>query len=184
MDWVQVREPDLAARRLLALAGEAVRLSASLTPAARVLVNDRLDVAIATEAAGVHLGGESLPVEDVVRWRGRGDGRPDFLIGVSCHSLVAVERAEWAGADYVFFGPIFDTPSKRNFGAPQGLARLGAICSAVKIPVIAIGGITATNAADCVQAGARGIAAIRLFQDAVDASSVRGLVSQLHGLRG
>jgi thiamine-phosphate pyrophosphorylase len=89
-----------------------------------------------------------------------------FLVGVSCHSLESVQCAASAGAEYVFFGPIFATPSKAAFGQPQGLSRLAQACHAVEIPVIAIGGITLENAAQCFASGASGIAAIRLFQDA------------------
>ncbi|HYL85773.1 MAG TPA: thiamine phosphate synthase, partial [Candidatus Angelobacter sp.] len=90
----------------------------------------------------------------------------DFLVGVSCHTLEAVQNAARAGADYAFFGPVFATPSKAVFGQPQGLPRLSQACHAVEIPVIAIGGIALENAAQCIASGAAGIAAIRLFQDA------------------
>lgn len=182
-DWVQIREKNIAVKRLLALTRDAVRLADEIAPAARILVNDRLDVAIAAKASAVHLGGESISVDDVIRWRRAGNAAAKFFIGVSCHSLEEVRRAESAGVDYVFFGPIFDTPSKRSFGTPQGLALLGEICRAVRIPVVAIGGITGESAADCVRAGAKGIAAIRLFQDATDIGAVRDVISQLHGLR-
>src|SRR5216684_1788056 len=95
-----------------------------------------------------------------------------FLIGASCHSLDAVRSVASGGADYLFFGPIFATPSKAGFGAPQGLERLAEVCRAVSIPVLAIGGITLANASACLAAGASGIAAIRLFQDARDMSSL------------
>jgi thiamine-phosphate pyrophosphorylase len=92
----------------------------------------------------------------------------DFYIGVSCHSLEAAKSAERGGADYLFFGPVFDTPSKAAYGPPQGLNRLAEVCRSVSIPVLAIGGITLANCAACFSAGASGIAAIRLFQDASD----------------
>jgi thiamine-phosphate pyrophosphorylase len=130
----------------------------------RVLVNDRLDVALAANAAGVHLGENSLPLEAVSGWR-RASGRLDFLIGVSCHSLEAARAAERGAADYIFFGPVFETPSKAAFGAPQGIESLREICTAVQIPVLAIGGINLENARACLAAGAAGVAAIRLFQD-------------------
>jgi thiamine-phosphate pyrophosphorylase len=131
------------------------------------LVNDRLDVALAADAGGVHLGEQSLPPREALRllqWR----ERKDFLIGVSCHSPTAAKEAERGGADYLFFGPVFATPSKAAYGAPQGLERLGEVCRAVTLPVLAIGGITPENAAACLSAGASGIAGIRLFQDAPD----------------
>ena len=91
-------------------------------------------------------------------------GRP-FLVGCSCHSIASAKAAAGDGADYLFFGPVFATPSKAAFGEAQGPDRLAAVCRAVSIPVIAIGGVRTDNAAACVQAGAAGIAAIRLFQE-------------------
>jgi thiamine-phosphate pyrophosphorylase len=160
--WIQIREKDLDARSLVELARFAVDETRE-TPA-RVLVNDRLDIALAANAAGVHLGENSMPLEIVTGWR-RSTGRLDFLIGVSCHSLESARTAERGGADYVFFGPVFETPSKAAFGAPQGIERLREVCAALRIPVLAIGGINAENLRDCIQAGAAGIAAIRLFQN-------------------
>jgi thiamine-phosphate pyrophosphorylase len=160
--WIQIREKDLDARSLLDL----VRFALAETRAAgaRVLVNDRLDVALAANAAGVHLGENSLPLETVNEWR-RSSGRVEFLIGVSCHSLESARAAEQGGADYIFFGPVFATPSKAAYGAPQGIERLREICAAVTIPVLAIGGINAENMQACGAAGAAGIAAIRMFQE-------------------
>jgi thiamine-phosphate pyrophosphorylase len=91
-----------------------------------------------------------------------------FLTGVSCHSLESAQADERSGADYIFFGPVFATPSKASFGPPQGTELLQQVCRTVSIPVLAIGGITPENAGSCCDAGAAGIAAIRLFQDAVD----------------
>ncbi|MBI3485067.1 MAG: thiamine phosphate synthase, partial [Acidobacteria bacterium] len=96
--------------------------------------------------------------------------------GASCHSLAEAQAAERDGAHYLIFGPVFSTPSKSQFGAPQGIARLEEACRAVRIPVLAIGGITLDNAHECLRAGAAGIAAIRLFQDASD---LPALVSSL-----
>ncbi len=138
----------------------------------QILVNDRLDVAISQGAGGVHLGENSLPLVEVKRLVENRGNRKDFLIGVSCHSLEAARAAASGGADYLFFGPIFATPSKAPFGAPQGLKRLAEVCRAVAIPVLAIGGIALANAAECLAAGASGIAAIRLFQDSRDMASL------------
>jgi thiamine-phosphate pyrophosphorylase len=91
-----------------------------------------------------------------------------FIVGVSCHSLEAAKSAASSGADYIFFGPVFATPSKAAFGSPQGLERLTEVCRSVNIPVLAIGGITRANISACFSAGASGIAAIRLFQDSAD----------------
>jgi thiamine-phosphate pyrophosphorylase len=186
VDWVQIRERDLQARELLELSRQAVAESivGSVMDEARqevlVVVNDRLDVALAASAAGVHLGRESMAAGDVVRWCRSGKAPAEFLIGVSCHSLEEAQEAEETGASYVFFGPIFDTPSKRAFGPPQGLARLGEICRALQIPVIAIGGMNVENAAQCFGAGARGIAAIRLFQETTDPAALSDMVERLH----
>ena len=169
INWIQIREKDLgtfALAELVRLAGAATRETG-----ARILVNDRLDVALAAGAAGVHLGEMSLPVEKVAEWR-RSAGRAEFRIGVSCHSVEAAHAADEAGADYIFFGPVFATPSKAAFGAPQGIDRLREVCCAVGIPVLAIGGVTAENAASCFAAGAAGVAAIRLFQESENVSAV------------
>jgi thiamine-phosphate pyrophosphorylase len=144
-------------------------------------VNDRLDVALAEPSDGVHLGENSLPVEDARRlllaFRTHAFAR-DFLIGVSCHSPEAAKSAAAGGADYIFFGPVFATPSKAAYGVPQGLERLAEVCSSVNIPVLAIGGISLANAASCFSAGASGIAAIRFFQDSADPV---GVVRALRG---
>jgi thiamine-phosphate pyrophosphorylase len=167
VDWIQLREKDLEGGALfdLATAGMARCAAASgdTGKSAQLLINDRLDVAWAAQAAGVHLGEDSMPVAETARWR-RQSGRRDFLFGVSCHSLEAAEQATSAGADYIFFGPVFATPSKQSFGPPQGLQKLEQVCRAVTLPVLAIGGVTAENAGACLRAGASGIAAIRLFQ--------------------
>ena len=181
VDWVQIREKDLTARELASLTEKSLRIAArsfakSSFPT-RVLVNDRLDVAIAERAGGVHLGENSLSIgaaKQLIRsappTQARGES---FLAGVSCHSLEAAEVAQRDGADYIFFGPIFATPSKGRFGPPQGAERLGQVCRAVSIPVLAIGGIALENVAACLSAGAAGVAAIRLFQEAADLDSLR-----------
>ena len=184
VDWIQIREKDHQAAQLATLTREALRFAAQ-NPASgtRILVNDRLDVAVAARAGGVHLGEASLPADDVVRWlkspQGIAVAGADFLVGASCHSLESARAAEQAGVDCLFFGPVFATPSKAEYGAPQGIERLAEVCRAVKIPVLAIGGITAENAAACIAAGAAGIAAIRLFQEAHDLASV---VARLRGV--
>ena len=182
-DWVQIREKDLPARELLALVRAAVAMAATgrRAHAARVTVNDRLDVALAAGAAGVHLGGESLALGDVVRWCRGGNAPAQFLAGVSCHSIEQARQAERAGASYIFFGPIFDTPSKRAFGQPQGVARLEEVCRAIRLPVMAIGGVNEENAAACLRAGAAGIAAIRLFQQSRDIGALGQTLARLHG---
>jgi thiamine-phosphate pyrophosphorylase len=185
VDWVQIREKDMPGRELLAVLRDSLIAAKRIAVAerraeTRIYVNDRLDVALAAGAAGVHLGGESLPVGDVVRWCRDGNARAGFQVGVSCHSVEAVIDAEQSGANYVFFGPVFDTPAKREFGPPQGIERLRDACGAVGIPVIAIGGVNESNAQDCIRAGAAGIAAIRLFQDATGSEALPRFLSSMH----
>jgi thiamine-phosphate pyrophosphorylase len=163
VDWIQIREKDFSGRELAALTAGALR---RVPKCCRILVNDRLDVALACGAGGVHLGEASLPVADAKRLAREKIPGADFLIGASVHSLESAQAAEHAGADYLIFGPVYETPSKLALGQPQGVEQLGKICRGVSIPVLAIGGITAQNARDCVEVGASGIAAIRLFQDA------------------
>jgi thiamine-phosphate pyrophosphorylase len=176
MDWIQLREKDLLGKEcaeLTRLALDCVRRCNSQT---RLIVNDRLDVALAAGAGGVHLSENGLPVPDARRmcddFFAREGAVGDFLIGVSCHSLGSVLAAARGGADYLYFSPIFSTPSKAIYGPPQGLERLAQICRAVQVPVIAIGGVNLENAPDCFAAGAAGIAAIRLFQESSDLSAV------------
>ena len=171
--WVQIREKDLPVRALMGITRTAVRARSALViqDQARILVNDRCDVAWAAGAAGVHVGEKSLPIPALVKAR-RACGPAEFLVGASCHSADGAVKAAAEGADYIFFGPIFETPSKARFGAPQGLAKLAQVCEAVPIPVIAIGGITIANARACRGAGAAGIAAIRLFQEKKDLAQI------------
>jgi thiamine-phosphate pyrophosphorylase len=167
--WIQIREKDLSGRALAEWVGDAL---GRVTAGCRILVNDRLDVACALGAGGVHLGEGSLSVADARRLlRGRSQAK-DFLVGASTHSLEAAFSAEKAGADYVIFGPVYATPSKAPYGPAQGIERLTEVCRTVSLPVLAIGGITVENARACLEAGAAGIAAIRMFQDAQDLAAV------------
>jgi len=175
-DWVQIRERDLTARALLEFTKAAIAEAGSKS---RVIVNDRLDLALAAGAAGVHLRGDSIPASAAVRWLSETGAPMEFLFGVSCHSREDAIKAEAAGADYIFFGPVFNTPAKRKFGAPQGITRLSEVCGSVRIPVIAIGGIDESNAAECLRAGAAGIAAIRMFQEAEEAG-LKAAIDRLH----
>jgi thiamine-phosphate pyrophosphorylase len=128
-----------------------------------LLINDRLDVALALDAAGVHLAGHSLPTAVARRVLGAGK-----LLGVSTHSVEEACRAAEDGADFIVFGPVFTTPSKVAYGPPQGLQQLSTVVRAVHIPVIAIGGIDHTNLPQVVQAGAYGVAMIRAVLAAPD----------------
>ena len=165
VDWIQVREKDLSGREL---AGLVERVMTRLGNGSAILVNDRVDVACAVGASGVHLGEHSLPPDEARRLVSQSAARENFLVGVSAHSLEGAMQAEKAGADYVIFGPVYATPSKTGFGQPQGVASLREVCRRLTIPVLAIGGITLENVRDCFAAGAAGIAAIRLFQDAAN----------------
>jgi thiamine-phosphate pyrophosphorylase len=159
VDWVQIREKDLPARTLLALTQAALE-SARQQGQTRVMVNDRLDVALAAKAHGVHLGTRSMPVKVVRRLAPR-----EFVVGVSCHSLAEALAAQTGGADYILLGPIFATPSKLSYGPPLGLAKLREVTLRVSVPVFALGGITTDRVALCRENGAAGIAGIRIFQD-------------------
>ena len=150
VDFIQVREKDLSARALFELVCRIRDLAAGSKT--RVLVNDRLDVALAARIEGVHLPGNGLPTERV---------RPLVsLLGVSTHTLAEVQVAERAGADFVVFGPVFETPGKKAVG----LEALRTVTSAVRIPVLAIGGCDLANAPQIMEADAKGYAAIREFQ--------------------
>jgi thiamine-phosphate pyrophosphorylase len=150
VDFIQIREKDLSTRDLLSLAIRVRDQAAGSS--ARVLINGRLDIALAANLDGVHLPANGFPAERV---------RPFVsTLGVSTHSVPEAIRAEQAGADFVFFGPVFDTPGK----LAAGLSALRDVTSAVRIPVLAIGGMTLANAPEAMAAGAAGIAAIRLFQ--------------------
>jgi thiamine-phosphate pyrophosphorylase len=162
VDWIQIREKDLSGRDLAEFAEHAIVRAGS---SSAVLVNDRVDVACAVGASGVHLGEHSLPADEAKRFLSQRCAGGNFIVGVSAHSLEGALQAERAGADYVIFGPVYATPSKAGFGKPQGAQRLQEVCHRLAIPVLAIGGITLENTKDCLATGAAGIAAIRLFQD-------------------
>lgn len=149
VDWIQLREKDLPADELLAIAREIVKLPVKL------IVNSNLEVAHACGAAGVHLpAGVPIP-----------SGAPsDFLIGVSCHSLADVVRA--ARASYAMLSPIFPSPSKPGYGPALGLAQLAEAARRVSIPLLALGGVDESNAPACIAAGAAGYASISAFQPA------------------
>lgn len=184
VDWIQIREKDLSARELLELARRAIAVTRPKANVhTRIMVNDRLDVAIAAVAAGVHLGGDSIPVAEAVQWCRAGNAPPDFMVGASCHHVQEAIAAERAGGNYIFFGPVYETPAKMKFGAPQGIDKLTEVCRTVQIPVLAIGGMDEKNAGTCLSAGAAGIAAIRLFQQPPDAASLGGVVSRLRAIQ-
>jgi thiamine-phosphate pyrophosphorylase len=179
IDWIQIREKDLPEARLISLTQSAQRsafVDAEKTRRrTRIFLNDSLDTVLATKPFGVHFG-ENASLRDSLDRLEACNVRRFLFVGKSCHSLESATAAEHDHADYLFFGPIFATPSKAAFGAPQGLDRLAEVCRSVQIPVLAIGGINAQNLGQCLQAGAAGIAAIRLFQDSPDpATTLRSL---------
>jgi thiamine-phosphate pyrophosphorylase len=158
IEWIQIREKDLPARDLFHLVQSALALP---NPhGSRILVNTRVDVALAAGAAGAHLPAGSPPAK---MWRGLTP--PGFLIGVSCHTVEEVRAAEEEAADYAVFGPVFAPRSKFSPLPPHGLDGLTRAARAVRIPVIALGGITSTNVEECLHAGAAGVAAISLYQE-------------------
>lgn len=162
----QIREKSLSGRVLFELVARAAEITRGSKT--RLLVNDRSDIALAAGADGVHLTTQSLPVEVVRNICGA-----EFLIGVSTHSLEEARVAQAAGADFVVFGPVFETESKRAYGEPQGLLKLAAVARKLgEFPVVAIGGVTLENVGACFEAGARGVAAIRLLNDAEQLSSI------------
>ncbi len=149
-----LRERDLPAGELLEYAREAARLARRR--GARLLVNDRVDVALLAGADGVHLRASSVPVAAA-----RGLLGPGRLLGASVHTAGEARLAIAAGADFVLFGPVFETPDKTPFRPPQGLAPLAAAAHAARGPVFAVGGVTPERVAECLGAGAHGVAAIR-----------------------
>ena len=162
---VQLRERDLSTRDLLALA---TRLRALTSRhGALLLVNDRIDVALACGADGVHLPASSFAVRDARALLG-----PRRLIGVSTHHPNEVAAAAESGADFVVFGPVHDTPSKRPYGPPLGLAALRRAAAEASIPVYAIGGIDAAGAAEARRSGAAGVAVVRAILAAADPAAV------------
>jgi thiamine-phosphate pyrophosphorylase len=172
VDWIQIREKDLPGRQLAELARKAMQ---RVPQDCRILLNDRVDVAIAVAAGGVHLGEKSISVADARRLIGAHGGLGTFLAGASTHSLEAALANEKQGADYLVFGPVFETPSKAGYGPRQGLQQLEKVCRSISVPVLAIGGITQENAQQCLDHGAAGIAAIRMFQNADLRAWIRNL---------
>jgi thiamine-phosphate pyrophosphorylase len=154
VEMIQIREKDLDTRALLELTRRAVSLA--FLSRAKILVNTRVDVALTAHADGVHLPAGSISPELVRRIT-----VPAFLIGVSCHTISELQRADREGADFAVYGPVFASAGK---GEPIGIAGLNAGVAAVRIPVYALGGVNKKNAADCLAAGAAGVAAISWFQ--------------------
>lgn len=173
VDVIQLRERDLDGGRLCALARRVVRRAASSTT--RILINDRADVTVASEAHGVHLRGDGPAVARVRKLL-----RPEAIVGRSAHTIDEVRRH--ADADYVMFGTVFASDSKPG-RAGSGLESLRTATAASRAPIVAIGGLSADNAAACVQAGARGLAAIGLFLPPGRSRSAIGIALAVAALR-
>jgi len=174
---LQLREKQISTRVLYQLATEAARITRRT--ATRLLVNDRADIARAAGAAGVHLTTHSLPAGQIRETYGS-----EFLIGVSTHSLEEAYAAREQGANFAVFGPVFETDSKVGLGDPQGSEKLREVATELKgFPILAIGGVSLDNIADCFKAGAAGIAAIGLLNDAhnlqTNVSEIRGAFRRL-----
>lgn len=150
---VQLREKDLSSRELYELAYEMRKLTARYD--ARLMINDRVDVALAVDADGVHLGGQSMPLHRARKLLGGGK-----LIAVSCHNQVNAIMAQEAGADFITFGPVFYTPSKAVYGKPVGLEMLEEVTHLLQIPVFALGGIKSGNVSEVIAAGASGVSLV------------------------
>lgn len=158
---IQLREKDLVGRELFFLAEAARKLTQRYH--ALLLINDRIDIALAMDADGVHLSTASIPIESARALLGR-----QRLLGASTHSLEEAQEAERSGADFVVFGPVYFTPSKASYGSPQGLAALKKVVEKLSLPIYAIGGIKPENIADTRRTGVRGVALISAVMSAAD----------------
>ena len=177
IDLVQIREKNLSASVLYQLATTAAGITKG--SASKLLINDRSDIAAAAGADGAHLTTTSLPT-NIVR-QAFGD---NFLIGVSTHSLDEATLARRGGADFVVFGPVFETASKQEYGEPQGLTSLAGVCAELSpFPVLALGGVARGNVADCIRAGARGVAAISMLQQPDRLADIADGIRRSFGVR-
>ena len=164
MPAIQLRERDLSAREYVTLAREVQAVMASRR--SQLLINDRIDVALALEGVGVHLRSNSLPVSVARQLLGA-----RRLLGVSVHAVEEGLLAQSQGADYVILGPIYETPSKLMFGPPLGIHTLEKACRLVRIPIVGIGGVTAARAREMRRVGAFGVAVITAILGASDVES-------------
>jgi thiamine-phosphate pyrophosphorylase len=172
VDLVQIRERDLRDRELTSLVRDAVEVARN-TPA-RVIVNDRVDIAIAANAAGVHLREDSVPLARI-----RSIAPPEFLVGCSIHDIDRA-RAMFA-CDYLLFGTVFPSGGKPEGHAVAGLEQLRAVCAVAGPPVVAIGGVTPARAADVVRSGAAGVAAVESLLSASSAQQAQDVVAAFRG---
>jgi len=168
---VQLREKDLPVRELLALAQELRAITREC--GAKLFINDRVDVAVAVDADGVHLGHQSMPPAAVRKAAGK-----ELMIGVSTHNLEEAMAAEAGGADFITFGPIFETPSKTEYGAPVGIKALKELINYINVQIFAIGGIKSGNIERVVASGASGIAMISAILSAPDIKEAAAMFVQ------
>jgi len=170
---VQLRDKGACTKELYETAYELRRLTSRY--GAKLIINDRVDVALSVDADGVHIGSASLPLYRVRRLLGERK-----LIGVSCHNQVQAITAQEMGADFITFGPVYYTPSKASYGEPVGLERLHTVTEMLQIPVFALGGVTRENCAEVVSRGVRGIALISYIMSAPDPrDAAKGLLTLL-----
>ena len=160
---IQLREKDLSGKQLFILAQRVSQLCHRYQ--AQLFINDRVDVALAVDAAGVHLAETSMPVPIARSLLGG-----QRIIGVSIHSLEGAGKAQREGADFIVFGPVYFTPSKADYGNPQGPDALGKIVATTSLPVYAIGGIKSQNLPETQRVGSRGVAVISAVMSADDPS--------------
>ena len=178
VDFIQLREKDLSGKELESMARGVMQIVGESsgrnhqTLRTRLLINSRVDVAIACGAGGVHLRSDDIPIKDVRHiWRSASSTESSPLVSVSCHTTAEVARAASEGADFVVFAPVFEKKDMPQ-SSPAGLQALQEACRH-KIPVLALGGITLENVRSCFEAGAAGIAGIRLFQEQRIAETVK-----------
>ena len=170
---LQIREKDLGTRELLSLVREIQRVARPFQ--VPCFINDRVDLVLATQTAGVHLRSDSMPVKEARKCLG-----PDFFIGQSVHSQEEAIRSETDGADFVVLGPIYETPSKRKYGPPLGVGALRDACRRCHVPVYAIGGVTLARVDEVMEAGAYGVAVISsIFRSPVPREAVKHYVTKL-----
>lgn len=171
---IQLREKRMTGRELVE-AGLAVR-ELTRESGALFIVNDRLDIALAVGADGVHLGQDDMPLEVARRVAG-----PDMIIGISTHSLDQAIEAERGGADYIGVGPLFETRSKEDICAPVGLDLLREVSAGVRIPKVGIGGVKDHNVGSVMEAGADMVAVITAVVAAPDvAGAARNLINRIN----
>ena len=167
VELIQIREKQLSAKNLFCLATRAAQITKNTQTL--LLINDRSDIALAAAADGVHLPANSLSAKTI-----RQNFPPNFIIGVSAHSLSETQASAANGANFATFGPVFPTPSKAQYNLPpQGVEKLKEVCEAVNgFPVIALGGIDETNFSAVLQTGARGFAAVRFLSNAESLATI------------